>query len=119
MNQIGDLIVTRIKTNEHLSVAKNIQNELLEWQKSFNKMGYYIKYFDRKYISGPSFGATVYPRAIAAFNKQLMVLQNYHAEKMVYLIKETSDLFKQMQENDSKLNSATSEIEGMVKNMRI
>ncbi len=119
VNQIGDLIVTRIKTNEHLSVAKNIQNELLEWQKSFNKMGYYIKYFDRKYISGPSFGATVDPRAIAAFNKQLMVLQNYHAEKMVYLIKETSDLFKQMQENDSKLNSATSEIEGMVKNMRI
>ena len=119
VNQIGDLIVTRIKTNEHLSVAKNIQNELLEWQKSFNKMGYYIKYFDRKYITGPSFGAPVDPRAIAAFNKQLMVLQNYHAEKMVYLIKETTDLFKQMQENDSKLNSATSEIEGMVKNMRI
>lgn len=119
VNQIGDLIVTRIKTNEHLSVAKNIQNELLEWQKSFNKMGYYIKYFDRKYITGPSFGTVVDPRAIAAFNKQLMVLQNYHAEKMVSLIKETSDLFKQMQENDSKLNSATSEIEGMVKNMRI
>ena len=119
VNQIGDLIITRIKTNEHLSVAKNIQNELLEWQKSFNKMGYYIKYFDRKYLSGPTFGATVDPRAIAAFNKQLMVLQNYHSEKMVYLIKETTDLFKQMQENDSKLNSTASEIEGMVKNMRI
>ena len=119
VNQIGDLIITRIKTNEHLSVAKNIQNELLEWQKSFNKMGYYIKYFDRKYLSGPTFGATVDPRAIAAFNKQLMVLQNYHSEKMVYLIKETTDLFKQMQENDSKLNSTASEIEGIVKNMRI
>ena len=119
VNQIGDLIITRIKTNEHLSVAKNIQNELLEWQKSFNKMGYYIKYFDRKYIANSNLGVSPDPRAISAFNKQLMVLQNYHAEKMVNLIKETSDLFKQMQENDTKLNSATTEIEGMVKNMRI
>ena len=107
VNQIGDLIITRIKTNEHLSVAKNIQNELLEWQKSFNKMGYYIKYFDRKYIANSNLGISPDPRAISAFNRQLMVLQNYHAEKMVHLIKETSDLFKQMQENDTKLNSAT------------
>lgn len=119
VNQIGDLIITRIKTNEHLSLAKNIQNELNEWQKSFNKMSYYVKYFDRKYITSSSLGATVDPRAIAAFNKQLMVLQNMHAEKMVSIIKETTGLFKQMQENDSKLNSATTEIEGMVKNMRI
>ena len=119
VNQIGDLIITRIKTNEHLSIAKNIQNELLEWQKSFNKMGYYIKYFDRKYIANSNLGVSPDPRAISAFNRQLMVLQNYHAEKMVYLIKETTDLFKQMQENDTKLSSATTEIEGMVKNMRI
>lgn len=119
VNQIGDLIITRIKTNEHLNVAKNIQNELLEWQKSFNKMGYYIKYFDRKYIANSTLGVALDPRAISAFNKQLMVLQNYHAEKMVHLVKETADLFKQMQENDSKLNSATTEIESMVKNMRI
>ena len=119
VNQIGDLIITRIKTNEHLSIAKNIQNELLEWQKSFNKMGYYIKYFDRKYVANSSFGSTPDPRAISAFNRQLMILQNYHTEKMMHLIKETTDLFKQMQENDSKLNSATAEIEGMVKNMRI
>ncbi len=119
VNQIGDLIITRIKTNEHLSVAKNIQNELLEWQKSFNKMGYYIKYFDRKYLANSNLGVMPDPRAISAFNKQLMILQNYHAEKMVNLIKETSNLFKQMQENDTKLNTATTEIEGMVKNMRI
>ena len=119
VNQIGDLIITRIKTNEHLSVAKNIQNELLEWQKSFNKMGYYIKYFDRKYLASSNIGISPDPRAISAFSRQLMVLQNDHAEKMVHLIKETSDLFKQMQENDTKLNSATTEIEGMVKNMRI
>ena len=119
VNQIGDLIITRIKTNEHLSVAKNIQNELLEWQKSFNKMGYYIKYFDRKYLANSNLGISPDPRAVAAFNKQLMVLQNYHTEKMLSLIKETTDLFKQMQENDTKLNTATTEIEGMVKNMRI
>lgn len=119
VNQIGDLIITRIKTNEHLSIAKNLQNELIEWQKNFNKMGYYIKYFDRKYLAGTSISGEIDPRAIIAFNKQLMYLQNTHSEKMMYIIKEATNLFKQMQENDTKLNSATNEIEGMVKNMRI
>ena len=47
VGQIGELIVSKIKTNEQLSLAKKINNEMVEWQKNFAKMNYYIKYFGR------------------------------------------------------------------------
>lgn len=119
VNEIGDLIVSRIKTNEQLSIAKSIQNELLEWQKNFNKMNYYIKYFDKKYSANSGFGVSIDPRTILAYNRQLMLLQGQHSEILSGFIKKTTNLFKQMQENDAKLNTTTNEIEAMVKNMRI
>ena len=45
LRSAGELIVSKIKTNEQMSLAKKISNDLLEWQKSFSKMNYYIKYF--------------------------------------------------------------------------
>ena len=50
VNQIGDLIVTRIKTRELLSLAKNIQNDFVDWQKNYHKIGYYMKFFDKKHL---------------------------------------------------------------------
>ena len=119
VGQIGELIVSKIKTNEQLSLAKKINNDLIEWQKNFIKMGYYIKYFDKKYLSNP-IGEDVYDfRKIIAYNKQLCALSEQHNEKITLLIKEMSYLFRQIQESETKLNSTTNEIEAMVKNMRI
>jgi len=119
VGQIGELIVSKIKTNEQLSLAKKINNDLIDWQKNFSKMGYYLKYFDRKYLSNP-IGEDAYDyRKIIAHNKQLCALTEQHNEKICELIKEMTNLFKQLQESETKLNATTSEIEEMVKNMRI
>ncbi len=119
VGQIGELIVSKIKTNEQLSLAKKINNDLIEWQKNFVKMGYYIKYFDKKYLSNP-LGEDIHDfRKIIAYNKQLCALSEQHNEKITFLIKEMSHLFRQIQESEAKLNSTTTEIEAMVKNMRI
>lgn len=119
VGQIGELIVSKIKTNEQLSLAKKINNDLIEWQKNFVKMGYYIKYFDKKYLSNP-IGEDAYDyRKIVAYNKQLCALSEQHNDKITHLIKEMSYLFRQIQESEAKLNSTTTEIEAMVKNMRI
>ncbi len=119
VGQIGELIVSKIKTNEQLSLAKKINNDLVEWQKNFIKMGYYIKYFDKKYLSNPIGEDTYDFRKIVAYNKQLCALSEQHNEKITHLIKEMSYLFRQIQESEAKLNSTTTEIEAMVKNMRI
>ncbi|MBQ9149986.1 hybrid sensor histidine kinase/response regulator [bacterium] len=119
VGQIGELIVSKIKTNEQLSLAKKINNDLIEWQKNFSKMNYYIKYFDRKYLSNPINDDNHDYRKIIAHNKQLCALTEMHNEKICDLIKEMTHLFKQLQESETKLNATTSEIEEMVKNMRI
>ena len=119
VGQIGELIVSKIKTNEQLSLAKKISNDLADWQKNFIKMGYYIKYFDKKYLSNPIDEEIHDYRKIIAYNKQLCALSEQHQEKIASLIKEMSNLFKQLQESETKLNSTATEIETMVKNMRI
>ena len=119
VGQIGELIVSKIKTNEQLSLAKKISNEMIEWQKNFAKMNYYIKYFDKKYLSDSNESELQDYRKIVAHNKQLATLVEQHNEKILSLINEMGNLFKQLQESETKLNSTTSEIEEMVKNMRI
>ena len=119
VGQIGELIVSKIKTNEQLSLVRKINNDLIEWQKNFARMGYYIKYFDKKYLSNQIIEEGHDYRKVIAYNKQLCSLCEMHNDKIASLIKETSNLFKQIQESETKLNSTTSEIETMVKNMRI
>ncbi|MBR2069550.1 MAG: hybrid sensor histidine kinase/response regulator [Candidatus Gastranaerophilales bacterium] len=119
VGQIRELIVSKIKTNEQLSLAKKINNDLMDWQKNFAKMGYYIKYFDKKYISNPLNKEEWDFRTIMAYNKQLCTLAEQHSEKMLGIMKEMQYLFKQLQESETHLNTTTSEIDNMVKNMRI
>ena len=119
VGQIGELIVSKIKTNEQLSLAKKINNDLVDWQKNFSKMNYYLKYFDKKYLSNPLHAEQYDYRKIIAHNRQLCALTEQHNEKISELIKEMSNLFKQLQESESQLNATTSEIEEMVKNMRV
>ena len=119
VGQIGELIVSKIKTNEQLSLAKKINNEMIDWQKNFSKMSYYLKYFDKKYLSEQKNNEAQDFRKIIAHNAQLYSLTELHNQKITDLIKEMSYLFKQLQESETKLNSTTTEIEEMVKNMRI
>lgn len=120
VNQIGDLIITRIKTRELLGLAKNIQNEFSEWQKNYHKVGYYMKFFDKKYLANP-LGAedARNMQSFIGYNKQLISLHSANSDRMNALIKSVDTLMKQLQENNSKLYSTSAELEAMVKKMRI
>jgi len=120
VNQIGDLIVTRIKTRELLGLSKSIQSEFAELQKNYHKVGYYMKFFDKKYLANP-LGDEIMKnmQSFIGYNKQLISLHNMNTERMNNLMKSVDVLMKQLQENNSKLYSTSSELEGMVKNMRI
>ncbi len=119
VNQIEDLIVTRIKTRELMMLAKSIQNEFVELQKNYHKVGYYMRFFDKKYLN--SFGEEPMRniQSFAGYNKQLISLHSANAEKMNSLISNVDVLMKQLQENNSKLYSTSAELESMVKKMRI
>ncbi len=120
VNQIGDLIVTRIKTRELLSLAKNIQNDFMEWQKNYHKIGYFMKFFDKKHLSSQTGDEAVRNmQSFMGYNKQLISLHNVNFERMNSLLKNVETLMKELQENNSKLYATSDELETMVKNMRI
>ena len=122
VNQIGELIVTRIKNTEHLSLAKNIQNDFIEWQKSWNKLGHFIKYFDKKYLNneyGTLSNQEEFMQNMSSYNKQLISLYTNHGEKFHNILSQIDLLHKNMQEQDVSLSAISCELEAMVKNMRI
>lgn len=120
VNQIGDLIVTRIKTRELLNLAKNILNDFTEWQKNYHKIGYFMKFFDKKHLSNQAGDEAVRNmQSFIGYNKQLISLHNVNFEKMNSLLKSVDIMMKELQENNSKLYATSDELETMVKNMRI
>ena len=119
VGEIGELIASKVKANKQLFLTKTINNHLTEWQKSFAKMGYYVKYFDKKYLSGGNTQNLDEHRRISAYNRQLIVLVEQHNNELNNIIKEMANLYKQLQESETKLNATTREIESMVKNMRV
>lgn len=122
VNQIGELIVTRIKNTEQLSLIKNIQSNFIEWQKSWNKLGHFIKYFDKKYLNneyGTSNNPEEFLQNMSSYNKQLISLYTNHGEKFHNILSQIDLLHKNMQEQDVSLSTISNELEAMVKNMRI
>lgn len=122
VSQIGNLIVTRIKSHEHVTMVKNIQDELIEWQKHYHKIGYYMKFYEKKYIQETLTGNQDFSQkkdSFLGYNKQLIAFHNANTDKMNHILSNLNLLIKELQENNIKLNTATSEIENMVKSMRI
>ena len=122
VSQIGNLIVTRIKSHEHVAMVKYIQDELIEWQKHYHKIGYYMKFYEKKYIQETLTGGrdiTQKKDSFLGYNKQLITFHNANTDKMNHILTNLNVLIKELQENNIKLNTATSEIENMVKSMRI
>lgn len=117
VGQIGELIITRIKNTEQLPFMRTIKNDLLDWQKDLNKVGHFMRYFDKKYLSSSAEDENL--QNIIAYNKQLMALHNLHSEKLANIYAQIDACQKRLQENDMQLNAVTSGLEAMVKSIRI
>lgn len=122
VNQIGNLIVTRIKSHENVGLVKAIQDELIDWQKHYHKVGYYMKFYEKKYIQESlteSKDPVQKKDMFLGYNKQLISFHNANSERMSFILSNLNFLMKELQENNLKLNTTTSEIENIVKSMRI
>ncbi len=122
VNQIGNLIITRIKSRENQGIVKSIQDELIELQKYYHKIGYYMKFYEKKYVQemmskNPELAQK--KDSFLGYNKQLLAFHSINMEKMNSVLNNLNILMKELQENNIKLNTATGEIETMVKSMRV
>lgn len=112
--QTGELIINGIKTQKHLSELDKFNSKLTEWNSIFKKTMNYIKYYEKK-TSNKHDGN----EAISAFNKQLMNIFQGNLNGMNELIVDVNELYKQIHEDDVKLNHIILEIENIVKSIRV
>lgn len=114
VGQVNELTVTKIKTRKHLYELNEVNNELAECQKNATKALTYLKHFDKKV-----FQAETADNSHAAFLKQFLTTFSESAQKVQEIVLSINNIQRTFQEDDTKINVALDNLEGMVKNIRV
>ena len=114
VNQLGELIITKIKTEKNLEKIDSIKNANEICQKDLLKTSNYLRYYNRKYLqSGNSDQYTgVFVKQV--FSLLLDITQN--VSKTIY---DLNSLYRASKEDDMKMRLIIDEMESMVKNIRV
>lgn len=114
VNQLGELIITKIKTEKRLEKIETIKgaNEII--QKDLLKTSNYLRYYNRKYLQ--SGGSEQY---ISAFAKQVFALLSDVTQNVSRTIYDLNSLYRSSKEDDMKMRLIIDEMESMVKNIRV
>lgn len=115
VNQVGELIITKIKTKKHLHELNTINKNLEEWQRNSVKALNYLKYYDKKYFSHTD----AVDNPITFFVKQLVNIFSENNKNFQETILDVSTLYRTIQEDDMKMNLIVDDLEHMVKNIRV
>ena len=114
VNQLGELIITKIKTEKRLEKIDYIKNVNENCQKDLLKTSNYLRYYNRKYLqSGNSEQYTT------AFVKQVFALLSDITQNVSRTIYDLNSLYRSSKEDDMKMRLIIDEMESMVKNIRV
>lgn len=114
VNQLGELIITKIKTEKNLEKIDNIKNVNESCQKDLLKTSNYLRYYNRKYLQA---GAT--EQYTSAFVKQVFSLLSDITQNVSRTIYDLNSLYRASKEDDMKMRLIIDEMESMVKNIRV
>ena len=114
VNQLGELIITKIKTEKNLEKIDSIKNANESCQKDLLKTSNYLRYYNRKYLqTGNSEQYTT------AFVKQVFSLLSDITQNVSKTIYDLNSLYRAYKEDDMKMRLIIDEMESMVKNIRV
>lgn len=114
VNQLGELIITKIKTEKNLEKIDSIKTANEMCQKDLLKTSNYLRYYNRKYLqSGNSEQYT------SVFVKQVFSLISDITRNVSKTIYELNSLYRTSKEDDMKMRLIIDEMESMVKNIRV
>lgn len=116
VNQIGEVIISKIKTQKHILELEEINNRLVDLYEFEAKSQNYLKYYDRK-ISQIEQNADI--NVFINFNKQFLVYWADAQNRLHDEMKEIYNLHKRMLEDDAKLSHVVNKLEQMVKDIRL
>ena len=114
VNQLGELIITKIKTEKNLEKIDSIKNSNENCQKDLLKTSNYLRYYNRKYLQ------TGNPEQYtSAFVKQVFALLSDITQNVSKTIYDLNSLYRSSKEDDMKMRLIIDEMESMVKNIRV
>ena len=114
VNQLGELIITKIKTEKNLEKIDVIKNANETCQKDLLKTSNYLRYYNRKYLQ---MGNT--EQYTSAFVKQVFSLLSDITQNVSRTIYDLNSLYRATKEDDMKMRLIIDEMESMVKNIRV
>ena len=114
VNQLGELIITKIKTEKNLDKIDTIKNANELCQKDLLKTSNYLRYYNRKYLQT---GNT--EQYTGAFVKQVFSLLSDITQNVSKTIYDLNSLYRASKEDDIKMRLIIDEMESMVKNIRV
>lgn len=116
VNQVGELIISKIKSKEHLAEIEKISNYIEDWYREWGKAKKLIKYIDKKPVKTselPS-GASVYSQ-----NKNIFTFFEESTLKLTSFMNKMNSLYKTIQEDETRLNLIVNELEEGIKSIRV
>lgn len=116
VNQMGELIITRIKHQKNINELEEILEELNEWKNFNHKSQSFIKYYDKKLMASIAAGDF---SSVSVFSKQIYSIFQENAFKILKLNNRILNLQKSIDEDDTKFNLIVTQLESMVKNIRV
>ena len=114
VNQLGELIITKIKTEKNIEKIDNIKNTNENCQKDLLKTSNYLRYYNRKYLQSSNS-----EQYTAAFVKQVFSLLSDITQNISRTIYDLNSLYRASKEDDMKMRLIIDEMESMVKNIRV
>lgn len=115
VNQVGELMITKIKTKKHLHELNDINKNLQEWQRNSTKSLNYLKYYEKKYFAQ----IENVDNTMVFFIKQLLNVFSENNKNFQDVISGISSLHRTIQEDDTKMNLIVDDLEHMIKNVRV
>ena len=114
VNQLGELIITKIKTEKNLEKIDSIKISNENCQKDLLKTSNYLRYYNRKYLQSCSS-----EQYTSAFVKQVFSLLSDITQNVSRTIYDLTSLYRSSKEDDMKMRIIIDEMESMVKNIRV
>ena len=114
VNQLGELIITKIKNEKNLEKIDSIKNSNEACQKDLLKTSNYLRYYNRKYLQSGNCDQYTGVFVKQVFSLLLDITQN--VSKTIY---DLNSLYRASKEDDMKMRLIIDEMESMVKNIRV
>jgi len=116
VNQVGELIISKIKAKDHLAEIERINHSIEDWYREWNKAKQFIKHLNRKSIrpSDLPAGTSDYSQ-----NKNIYSFFDESSSRFVNLINQINVLYKTIQEDDARLGLIVNGLEEKIKSVRV